>query len=305
MIQDKPLFGMSLMLGFCLLAPLGDAFAKLLGETIPLLQILIVRFGMQLILMMPFIWMIKHKFHIDRQIVGWLILRTILHIFSVGIMFHSYRFLPLADALAIAFVMPFILLILGKYFLNEEIGPRRIIACTIGFIGTLFIIQPSFANVGAPALYPLAAALGFAFYMLVTRKIAKQADTVSLQAISGLIGTIILAVVYLLTKDAELLQFRLVTPNTQEILLLISIGFIGTIAHLVMTLALRFAPSATLAPMQYLEIPVATLFGLIIFSDLPNGMATLGILITISAGLYIVLRERRIMRSIPAHTEPG
>jgi drug/metabolite transporter (DMT)-like permease len=299
MIQDKPLFGMSLMLGFCLLAPLGDAFAKLLGETIPLFQIIVVRFGMQLILMMPVIWMIKLKIHMDRQIIGWLILRTILHIISVGIMFHSFRFLPLADALAIAFVMPFILLILGKYFLNEEIGPRRIIACTIGFIGTLFIIQPSFANVGTPALYPLAAALGFALYMLVTRKIAKQADTVSLQAISGLIGTIILAVVYILTKNAELPQFRLITPNTQEILLLISIGFIGTIAHLVMTLALRFAPSATLAPMQYLEIPVATLFGLIIFSDLPNGMATLGILITISAGLYIVLRERQTTRPIP------
>ena len=293
------------MLAFCLLAPLGDAFAKLLGQTMPLLQILIVRFGMQIILMVPVMWIGNVRFHLEWRIINWLILRTFLHIISVGTMFYSLRFLPLADAIAIAFVMPFILLILAKFILKEEIGPRRIIACTIGFVGTLFVIQPSFAIVGIRALYPLAAALGFALYILVTRKVAKQAETVNLQIASGLIGTIILAVVYVATKNHELAQFHLITPNSQEILLLIAIGFIGTFAHSLMTLALRFAPSATLAPMQYLEIPMATLFGLIIFSDLPNGLATIGIVITIAAGLYIVLRERQTMRAIPAHAETG
>ncbi|MCP4183296.1 MAG: DMT family transporter [Hyphomicrobiales bacterium] len=303
MIQDKPLFGMLLMLGFCLLAPLGDAFAKLLGETIPLLQILIVRFAMQLILLIPVIWLANIKIQMSRQVIGWVVVRTFLHIISIGAMFISLRYLPLADAVAIAFVLPLLMLVLGKYFLNEEIGPRRIIACSIGFIGALLIIQPSFANVGAPALYPLIVAVGYALYLLVTRKIAKQADPVSLQALSGLVATIFLAVVYTLTRDSTLPDLHLIGPNTQELALLAAIGFIGTFAHLLMTLALRFAPSATLAPMQYLEIPVATLFGLIIFSDLPNGLATLGIVITISAGLYIVLRERQVIQSVAAGSE--
>ena len=78
--------------------------------------------------------------------------------------------------------------------------------------------------------------------------------------------------------------------------LLAAIGILGTLAHLLMTWSLRFAPSATLAPMQYLEIPVATMIGYLIFSDLPNGLAAIGIFITIASGLYIVLRERSIAR---------
>ena len=61
-----------------------------------------------------------------------------------------------------------------------------------------------------------------------------------------------------------------------------------------MTWSLRFAPSATLAPMQYLEIPVATIIGFLIFADLPNGLAAIGIVITILAGLYVVYREHRV-----------
>ena len=65
-------------------------------------------------------------------------------------MFLSLRFLPLADAVAIAFVMPFIMLLLGKFVLDEEVGSRRLIACVVGFIGTLLVMQPSFAEVGWP-----------------------------------------------------------------------------------------------------------------------------------------------------------
>ena len=76
--------------------------------------------------------------------------------------------------------------------------------------------------------------------------------------------------------------------------LLLGIGLCGTGAHLLMTWSLRFAPSATLAPMQYLEIPVATFLGFIVFSDLPNAMASTGIARTVGSGLYVILRERSI-----------
>lgn len=74
---------------------------------------------------------------------------------------------------------------------------------------------------------------------------------------------------------------------------------LGTIAHLMITWSLRFAPSATLAPMQYLEIPIATLVGWAIFGDLPNGLAAVGIAVTVAAGLYVILRERTISRVAP------
>ena len=83
---------------------------------------------------------------------------------------------------------------------------------------------------------------------------------------------------------------------TRDIWLLAGLGVLGTLAHLFMTWSLRFAPASTLAPMQYLEIPFGTLIGWLVFSDLPNGLAAIGICITMAAGLYIILRERKLSR---------
>lgn len=280
------------MIGFCVLAPLGDGVAKILGETLSVGQILLVRFIAQAVLLIPFVLWLGGTLIAPRALFWWIVLRTVLHILGIGIMFTALRYLPLADAIAIAFVMPFIMLILGWFFLNEEIGTRRLAACLVGFVGTLLVIQPSFADVGAPAFLPLAVAFIFAFFMLVTRKIAKEIDPMSLQASSGIIGSLILVVVVGLATTQEVQFFALLAPSTNELWLLATVGVIGTVGHLLMTWSLRFAPSATLAPMQYLEIPIGAVVGWLFFRELPNGLAAVGIAITIGAGLYVLHRER-------------
>jgi drug/metabolite transporter (DMT)-like permease len=102
----------------------------------------------------------------------------------------------------------------------------------------------------------------------------------------------------------EFAPLQIIQPDALDWTLLLGIGVLGTIAHLLMTWSLRFAPSATLAPMQYLEIPFATLLGLLIFSDLPNPLAGLGILISVSAGLYVIMRERATARDLAAAVAP-
>lgn len=278
------------------MAPMGDALAKILGETIPLGQLLLVRFAAQAVLLIPLIWITKRAWRMSGRILRLTLVRTILHIFGIGAMFTALRYLPLADAVAIAFVMPFIMLLLGKYVLGEEVGSRRLIACAVGFIGTLLVVQPSFVEVGWPALLPLVVAVNFAMFMLVTRQIAKQTDPIGLQAVSGVMAVVILGPVLWASQNSGIAALQITEVNGSETALLATIGVLGTLAHLLMTWSLRFAPSATLAPMQYLEIPVATIIGFIVFSDLPNGLAATGICITIASGLYIVLRERAIAR---------
>lgn len=298
MTQDRPLLGIAFMTGFCLLAPLGDAIAKILGDSIPLVQLLLVRFVAQVVLLWPVIWFTGLPIKMPRRLFWLMVVRTLLHIIGIGAMFTSLRYLPLADAVAIAFVMPFIMLLLGKFVLNEEVGPHRLMACLVGFIGTLLVIQPSFAAVGWPALLPLVVAVDFALFMLVTRKVAKEVDAMNLQAQSGVIATVLIGAVWLVfgSFGGEMLQ--VVSPTSYEWGLLAAIGILGTAAHLLMTWSLRFAPSATLAPMQYLEIPVATVIGFLIFKDLPNGLASLGISITIGAGLYVIFREQQLSRKV-------
>jgi len=296
MTADRPVLGILLMLGFCVLAPLGDSIAKLLGGTIPLLQLLFVRFFVQAVLLLPVILLSGRNLNMPLRVFWLALTRALLHIVGVGAMFLSLQFLPLADAVAIAFVMPLIMLLLGRFVLHEEVGSRRLAACAVGFLGTLLVVQPSFSEVGAPALLPLLVAVDFALFMLVTRQIAKQVDPVSLQAISGGMATVILLVIYCLTAVFGILETQMVAPDWNTAVLLLAIGIVGTLAHLLMTWSLRFAPSATLAPMQYLEIPVATIIGYLVFADLPNGLAAVGIAITICAGLYVVYREHAVSR---------
>ena len=299
---DRPFLGILLMLGFCILAPLGDSIAKILGGTIPLLQLLLVRFGMQAALL-PFTW--RAATIADARILRLTLWRTLLHIVGIGAMFTALRFLPLADAIAIAFVMPFIMLLLGKYVLGEVVGARRLAACVVGFVGTLMVVQPSFAAVGSPALLPLLVAVVFALFMMVTRQIARDVDPIALQAISGGMASVILLLVFAGAAAGGSDLAALVWPTVTEALLLLAVGVLGTAGHLLMTWSLRFAPAATLAPMQYLEIPFATLIGWLIFRDLPNGLAAAGIAVTMAAGLYIIAREQRQAADQRMAGEPG
>jgi drug/metabolite transporter (DMT)-like permease len=303
MTQDKPLLGILLMLGFCVVAPMGDAVAKILGQSIPLGQLLLVRFAVQAIILIPMVWASKLVWRMNGWVLKLAFLRTVLHIFGIGAMFTALQYLPLADAVAIAFVMPFIMLLLGKYILGEDVGARRLIACIVGFIGTLLVVQPSFADVGWPALLPMVVAVNFSFFMLITRQIAKETNPIGLQAVSGVMAVGIMVPALAITAGMGIDALTLIAPTGFEWSMLGAIGVLGTLAHLLMTWSLRYAPSATLAPMQYLEIPIATVIGFWVFKDLPNGLAAVGIAITIAAGVYIILRERAISRDLAATPE--
>lgn len=294
MNEDQPFLGVMLMLAFCVLAPLGDSIAKLLGGVVALSILILVRFGVQAAILMPIVAISGKGFRLPPGVLWWTLLRTVLHILGIGLMFSALRYLPLADALAIAFVMPFIMLLLGHFAMGEHVGLHRMVACAIGFLGTLLVIQPNFVEVGAPALLPLGVAVIFALFMMVTRKIARLLDPIKLQAISGVQACALLLVILLFFAPKSGTALFDFDPQTWAMLL--ALGVIGTLAHLFMTWSLRFAPASTLAPMQYLEIPFGTAIGWLVFADLPNGLAAIGICITVAAGLYIILRERRLSK---------
>lgn len=296
MTNDKPLLGITLMLGFCIVAPIGDAVAKLLGNSVPLGQVVLVRFALQAMVLIPLVWMTGRIWRTQGRLFWLTLLRTILHILGIGAMFTALRYLPLADAVAIVFVMPFFMLLLGRFVLNETVGHRRLLACIVGFVGTLLVVQPSFAEVGWPALLPVFVAANFSVFMLITRQIAKDTDPISLQAVSGVMAVVLITPFLIWGTSVNIPVIEMITPTAEQWALLLSIGVLGTGAHLLMTWSLRYAPSTTLAPMQYLEIPIAAVLGLIIFNDLPNALAALGMAITMMAGVYIILRERATER---------
>ncbi|MEL6752047.1 MAG: DMT family transporter, partial [Pseudomonadota bacterium] len=252
------------------------------------LQILAVRYAVQPVILVPYALATRRSLTMSPRLFALTLLRTLLHMGAIWMMFTALIYLPLAEAIAIAYVEPFIMMLLGHYLLKEMVGSRRFIACVVGFIGVLLVVQPTFAAVGWPALLPVGVAIAFAFFLIVTRVIAKEADPVSLQAVSGMMACAIFAAAFLLLPSLEWMPVA-----DGQWPLLIAVGIFGTFAHLAMTGAMRFAPAATLAPTQYLEIPFATIIGWVIFSEFPNGLAGLGIAITLASGLYILHREHK------------
>jgi len=162
MSYDRPVLGVLLMRGFCILAPIADAIAKVLGENVPLARIVFVGFALQMAILGPLIAMTGRIWRMRGRVLRLTVPRTVLHIIGIAATVTALQYLPLA--VAIAFAMPFIMLLLGKFVLGEEVGARRPIACIVGFGGTSMVVQTSFVQVGWPTLLPPIVAIVFSLF---------------------------------------------------------------------------------------------------------------------------------------------
>lgn len=291
-------FGMSMMALAMLTAPAMDTIAKYLGTTGNVSPGIVTlgRFGVQaaiLALLLGVLVALGYKQRLwPRRILGNLTRGALMGTASL-LFFIAVTYMPVADTIAIFFVEPFILTILSAVFLGETIGWRRGIAVLVGFGGALLVIQPSFQDVGFVTLLPVGSAFIFAFYLLLTRKIAVHDDPLAMQFAAGVGGTLVMVFFIALGGlGAGIGELRPAFPATGFLWALLAlVGIIGTVSHLLIVLAFARAPASLLAPFQYIEIVSATTLGLIVFNELPNGTKWLGILIIVSSGIYIFWRE--------------
>ncbi len=294
------MMGVALMLAFCVLAPLLDASSKLATATIPVGQITAARFVVQGALMLPIAAYLGLKWHVPRRVFALLALRAVLLIASTYTFVAAVTEMPIADALAIAFISPFILMILGHFVFGNTVGPRRIAAAVIGFGGALLVIQPSLNIYGAVAIYPLGCAVFFALYMLVTQAIGPDMHPVTQQLHTSLFGAAIMVPLLWTLDGTGTFSLDPVMPQGWAWAWLFGVGFWAAAAHMCMTISLKLAPASTLAPLHYFEMVPAVALGYFIFGDFPNTLTWVGIVIIVGSGLYIIAREQRIAGQRPA-----
>jgi drug/metabolite transporter (DMT)-like permease len=182
MTHDKPLIVTLLMLVFCVLALIGDALGKIPGPIVLLTLLIFMPFAVQALVLIHLVYLGKRQWRMDKRIRAFSTIRIVLLIAAIVVMINAFKFLPLADtiAIAIAFVIPFMLLLLGKLFMNDKVGPQRVFTCLAGFLGTLLVIQPSFREAGAAAFLPVLTAVLTSFFILITRHTAKKTDPIGL-----------------------------------------------------------------------------------------------------------------------------
>lgn len=292
MNNDRILRGILLMLAFCVMAPLLDTASKLATTAIPIGQITTARFLVQGALMLPLALLMRLPLQMNGKTAALITLRAVFLIASTYGFVAGVQVMPIADALAIVFIEPFILLILGYFLFGNPVGPRRIAASIVGFAGALLVIQPSLMHYGTAALYPLGTAFSFAFYMLITQAIATKMHPVTQQLHTSIAGSLICLPIMLWADGTGIIELDPVMPQGLNWLWLFGVGFWAAASHMCMTVALNCAPASTLAPLHYLEIVTAVALGYLVFGDFPNALTWAGIAIIVASGLYIIHRER-------------
>lgn len=289
--------GIQLMLTGSIILPLMDATSKSMGETIGSSTIVLSRFFFQSLFLLPFVWGTLYlprgtelALHIKRSI--GLSIATLCFFTAIQVM-------PIADALAIFFLMPLLVTILAPWVLGETVGWRRIAAVAVGMIGAVIIIQPSQALFGWHAFLPLGTAFSFAFYLMYTRKLARSGEggevpALTMQFWSGLIGVIITSLAILLLQPLNWPVFEVIWPEMWQWQRLVLVGLLAAIGHLVLTSAFKYADASMLAPFQYVELIVAAALGWWLFEDIPTVTTIIGTLILVASGMYIFQRERTV-----------
>ncbi|MBL8672273.1 MAG: DMT family transporter [Alphaproteobacteria bacterium] len=289
---QRPLLAIGLTLVALAILPLMDAFAKLLSAEYSVVQIVLARYAFQTLVLLP----PALALHGARALLpgkpGLQVLRGLLMAGSTSLFVAAIAVAPLVDSMALFFVSPLFLTMLSIPLLGERVGWRRWSAVIVGFAGVLVVLRPGFAAIGPGALYAIAAGLGFAFYVVVTRKLVGHVAALPTQLASGVVGLAVMAVLLLLGALGAAWK----TPDLQALALMAGIGAISGAGHLLFIYASERAPASLLAPYQYAEIIMMTVFGYLFFGEFPDAWTIVGIVIICAAGTYIAMRERRLAR---------
>ncbi len=286
-----------------LMLPGIDAIAKWLSGSVSSGQVTWSRFFFQIIFMFPLLLKTRGP---------WLTPALALHAargsliaFATLFFFSGLAHLPLADAIAIFFIEPLLVTLLSALFFAEAIHWRRISAISLGFVGALIIIRPTFAEVGYAALYPVGAAFCFSFYIVLTRKLVRHEDPIRLQFFAGVFGCLVMSIALGYGTSVDIPILAAAWPSTNHWLLLGGLGLIATGCHLLVTYAYRLASIGILAPFQYVEIIGATVLGLVIFNEFPDAVTWVGVSIIVGSGMYVFHREARLAATTTGETGQG
>ena len=281
-----------LLAGLCLTTL--DATAKYLVLDHSLFLVVWARYAGQMLIVAPFAWQRSGRGFWRTRQVGLQLLRSTMLLGATVCFFAGLRFLPLAEGSAILFLAPILIVVLSGPLLGERPTRARWVAAIAGFAGVLILLRPGSAVFHPATLLLLGAAVCNAFYHMLTRRLSDD-DVYTTLFYSALVGATGLTLALPWGFESASLSWR-------EGVLLLALGLFAGVAHWLLTRAFLLAPASLLTPFTYLQMLWATLFGYVVFGQLPDGWSAVGMAIILGSGVALALLERRrarIARSFP------
>jgi drug/metabolite transporter (DMT)-like permease len=263
-----------------------DATGKYLVRDFPVLTVSWARYLFHLLFMLGYVALAWQPGLLATRRQGLQIVRGLTLIGFATFLFAALKHLPQAEAVAISFVAPLLILVLAAPLLGEQVGWARWAAAIGGFAGMLIVVRPGSGLAPLGVAFALATLLCNTAFQLTTRKLAlteQPIATVFYSAVVGTVGTTLLLP----------LGFPDRWPDAWQSLLFLSFGVTGSVSHLLLIRAYRLAPASFIAPLIYCHIVMATLSGWVFFGQFPDGVTMVGIAAIVASGAAIAAYESR------------
>jgi drug/metabolite transporter (DMT)-like permease len=268
-----------------------DTTTKYVTSTlaVPVLMALWVRYAFQAVVttvtMLPVRgWSLLRTRHPKYQV-----LRGALLLFTSLFTFLSLSYMPVGEFTAIAMITPLAVTLLAATLLGEKVSALRWMLVIGGFAGSLIIIRPGSAQFSWVLLLPLAMVAVYSVFQILTSKMVKTEDAVTMHFYTGWVGTLIASLA---------LPFVWSVPQTiAQWAGLMFMGALGTVGHFLLILAYRRTQAATITPLLYAQIGFAVLGGWWIFDHVPDGWSQIGMLMIAVCGAlaaWLALHESRL-----------
>ncbi|MGH8245309.1 MAG: DMT family transporter [Gammaproteobacteria bacterium] len=204
--------------------------------------------------------------------------------------FGALSFLPMAEVKAISFVSPLLVTVFAVWLLSEKVNRARWIAVATGFLGVLFIVRPGSAMLQWPAVLAIGAALCYSLYQIMTRKFSESESPLTTFFYTAAVGCLLMSLA---------VPFFWETPDLRHVPLLLLLGVAGGAGHYALIRAMEIADASFLSPLGYTQLIWATLLGFVVFGDLPDAVAFVGMAVIVASGLYVALGHRAKPREEP------
>jgi drug/metabolite transporter (DMT)-like permease len=247
------------------------------------MEIIWARFIGHFLFLVPLVYYLKGRHEFINKNTNQQIFRGLLIFGGTSFFFLSIKYIPLVNALCLYLIAPIIVVFFSSLILKEKISFLKVFCVTLGFVGTLLIIQPGLKGFDINSIFALLSGTCYAFYVMFTRKLNAVSDPFITLSFTAIPGAIIMTL---------LLPFYWEhVPSMNQIIAMISLGPVVIAAHFFIIKGYQYAEASSLAPIHYFEIVSNVLISVIYFKDIPSILVSIGILCIISSGILINLKH--------------
>ena len=284
---DRPMLGIGFMIASGVVMSVNDGFLKWTAATLPTGEIMAGRGIVSLVFILAVVaW--GRQWSALRQVNPWgQAGRASMIVIATFLLVAAFRVMPLADAIALAFVSPILTAALAPVLLREQVGWRRWVAVVIGFGGAVVMLRPGGGFLWI-ALLPLGVAVCDTFRDVITRRLSSQDSSLAIVFYTTLAVTIV---------GLATLPFDYVPPRSIDYVYLTVIGVLLVAANFLMIEAFRHAEATVVSPFRYIILIWAMLVGFIVFGDVPGIWTIVGAVVIVASGLFIWHRERVLTKA--------